>query len=269
MTGAFILLGASAGRGNRSHESLSFLAQGLSKKHKCSRPQRATSQSLAMACARFDPPRKLRFLLPRIGSKKHQSELMLFDRVRVGVIETPSQPWEGRILPLNHTRIFNMLSNKVRFSNSGESSSYRACTPFGYFTTRVLQNFSTQRLDEVFGRRKYLKRSCGVVPSEWVPLLRLTRLKLGRSHFTGVRHHRLCGDGELCTVVRGGGLHHQKANLAFLLFLWEKLGLPLNHTRMPLSIICFGNPTRTDSFARGPLRRSLLWCKFSLLLGWR
>lgn len=24
--------------------------------------------------------------------------------MRVGVIETPSQPWEGRIIPLDHTR---------------------------------------------------------------------------------------------------------------------------------------------------------------------
>lgn len=26
--------------------------------------------------------------------------------VRVGVIETPSHPWQGRVLPLNHTRIY-------------------------------------------------------------------------------------------------------------------------------------------------------------------
>lgn len=39
--------------------------------------------------------------------------------VRVGVIETPTQVWKTRILPLNYTRISKMLTKIRRF---GESS---------------------------------------------------------------------------------------------------------------------------------------------------
>jgi hypothetical protein len=40
------------------------------------------------------------------------AEVSLGKNVRVGRIELPSRPWQGRILPLNHTRIslFNRAS---------------------------------------------------------------------------------------------------------------------------------------------------------------
>ena len=58
--------------------------------------------------AYFDYPRKAssRFALPRtcVTKKQYGSTVFVY-AVRAGVIETPSQPWEGRILPLNHARI--------------------------------------------------------------------------------------------------------------------------------------------------------------------
>ena len=41
------------------------------------------------------------------------TKLSSFVFVRVGVIETPSRPWQGRVLPLNHTRINLMRSYSI------------------------------------------------------------------------------------------------------------------------------------------------------------
>lgn len=35
-------------------------------------------------------------------------EIFRHNQVRVGRIELPPQPWEGRVLPLNHTRFFRL-----------------------------------------------------------------------------------------------------------------------------------------------------------------
>ena len=51
--------------------------------------------------------------------------------VRVGRIELPSHPWQGRVIPLNYTRNY-IIIDLVRFSFCGRIGPYRTCTPFGY-----------------------------------------------------------------------------------------------------------------------------------------
>ena len=51
---------------------------------------------------RYAPAFRLPTQAKQFACSTHKKHLRCF--VRVGVIETPSQPWEGRVLPLNHTR---------------------------------------------------------------------------------------------------------------------------------------------------------------------
>ena len=43
----------------------------------------------------------------RTNKKPKETNFLI---VRVAVIETASYPWEGHVLPLNHTRIFLIIS---------------------------------------------------------------------------------------------------------------------------------------------------------------
>ncbi len=48
-------------------------------------------------------------------AKRHRNSVSFCIFVRVGRIELPSHPWQGRVLPLNHTRfIGNSISENVK-----------------------------------------------------------------------------------------------------------------------------------------------------------
>ncbi len=53
-----------------------------------------------------------------IEDKKTGIKPAFFYFVRVGRIELPSRPWQGRILPLNHTRKFSDYNKEsIKFNN--------------------------------------------------------------------------------------------------------------------------------------------------------
>ena len=58
-------------------------------------------------------------MVPATGGPTHFPSVK-FNFVRVRRIELRSQPWEGRVLPLNDTRLFSIVPH-VRFSILGES----------------------------------------------------------------------------------------------------------------------------------------------------
>ena len=55
-------------------------------------------------------------MLPSISLPAQKIVLLFF--VRVARIELASQPWEGRILPLYHTRNISILTNLLLFAKN-------------------------------------------------------------------------------------------------------------------------------------------------------
>jgi hypothetical protein len=91
------------------------------------RPSRTSQGDIAPT---FDSPREQSSLLALPARAKRPEGRFAF--VRVGRIELPSQPWEGRVLPLNDTRnVFNTTTCSILFI--WRIGSYRTCIPCGSF----------------------------------------------------------------------------------------------------------------------------------------
>ncbi|KKS39325.1 MAG: hypothetical protein UU98_C0002G0041 [Parcubacteria group bacterium GW2011_GWD2_42_14] len=75
----------------------------------------------------------------RYAKTATQNELLFLHNVRVGRIELPNHPWQGRIIPLNHTRGSRIVIYH-NFHSTKSPLSRNMCT-FRYFQRYELYNF--------------------------------------------------------------------------------------------------------------------------------